>query len=338
MIESKSFKIVFKYAFWLLSLLPAISCSSKLTDISLSNGDSVIEMELGLSARSSAAVTAAFPEGVDVKYYVFDREGGKLENTTVSSNLSGVKLEIRTGVKEVWAIAGLDFSRLDSCTDIDEFKSQIILLEDNGLDGPFPSSGTSTVFAYSKEMAEVKLELSYFAVRINVKEIRNALSGPLSGSPIQVRGFFLTNVPASCKVDGSEPEDPGYCNIDGRSSQGNIISGKEDADLPDLTYLSIDKPCAYGSKLLPDAALLLLPNEGGGCITRAVADVLIGDKRFFYPVDLNGLKRNHSYNLEIEITRPGSSDPESDVFGQAVGVSLEVQNFIDAPDEITVVF
>jgi len=316
----------FKSAIWLLPLLLGSSCVPGSTYVPLVDMDAAIRMDLGVSTRNTMAVAAAPLQGTEVRYFVFDRSSGRLESTASSTYPQGTTISILPGEKEVWAVSCFDFSRLEGCQDLQSFKSEKILLEDNSLDGQCPMSGNASVYAYSESMADAEIELSHYAVRINVKQVSNDLAAPLSGESVKICGAFVTNVIGACRIDGEHPDDFDWYNVGGCTSKCELVSR------------TLEISCPYGESVSPDATFLFYPNDGSTLVTRLVLDVMIRDKRFYYPVDLSSAKRNHTYNLLLGITRPGSSDPDSKDFGLAGALSVEIEDFEGGEDEIEIFF
>ena len=61
--------------------------------------------------------------------------------------------------------------------------------------------------------------------------------------------------------------------------------------------------------------------------TRLVVEALLGDTRYYYPVTLPEIESNKIYDVNLKITRPGSSLPDIEVDKFAVGFTVQVKDW-----------
>lgn len=305
----------------LLMFFIGSSCSSEGGLTPLVGPGSSVELELGLNYDGNTFDTGLLKGAAGVRYYVFDIPSGKLECFSDSDFQGDSSLDIRTGEKEVWALSGIDFSRFDSCLYLADFKRREVTLEEYAGGEGVPMVGNVTVRAYPEEKVSATIPMRRLAARLRVREIINSLSGPLTGLPIRIYGVFLVNVLGNCTVSG------------GCSESSRMIRD----EIPGLTAVTVGKDCPYGQSLFPDASLLFLPYMEEP-VTLVVVEAGISDAVYYYPVRLAGTRKNHSYDLVLEITRPGSSDPDSFVFGRAGMYSIEIEEFEDDSDVISIIY
>ncbi|MEE0237058.1 MAG: fimbrial protein [Bacteroidales bacterium] len=66
--------------------------------------------------------------------------------------------------------------------------------------------------------------------------------------------------------------------------------------------------------------------------TRLVLEARLDNKLYYYPISIPGLKRNTAYEVNVTITRPGSSSPDIPIDVDDASVNISIQEWIDSEE------
>jgi len=293
----------------------------------------------------------SFEKNVErVTFFVFN-EKGMLDTYFTGSPTSSVTKTISTGTKTIWALVNINPTRFYSCTRLSQFESCETNFHDMSRDA-FSMSGkvTKTITSGSNSLS---VPVERYVARIFVEEIVNNLEGNLEGEDIEIRNIYVTNVVGNCLINGSFPSSPIWFNKFGRS---DWAEGPDDyincVDDSELEYLTVSEEGYYlfwEDVYEACAPLYFFPNNATSDVngwsstftkryTRIVVEAYIRDELYFYPVNIIGAQRNHSYSLILNITRPGSKDPDTFVWSEIQDVSITIGGFDEWDDDFIITY
>lgn len=209
-----------------------------------------------------------------------------------------------------------------------------------------PMYGESLLELSSSYSGVVNIVAERMMSRVHLASISNNLVLGSSRKEIYPLRAYLTNVPARCSFKGDVSQESSswlskYGRVDGGSS-GDLLIDDGNFLYPSLHFYYVDAdrvPVSYGGRFLPasdfDALFYTFPNPTAVDVngfsegewipryTRLVVVVGIDGKDYFYPVNLVGLRRNVSYNVNLNITRLGSLDPDTFEFVNSDDVTID---------------
>lgn len=305
-------------------LLPAPPLDTVQVELSVSMADFSFKSDIH---------TGTLPGEIQINrldYYVFDREG-RLETVISQSDGQPVTKPLHTGLKTIYAMANMENTAFEHCRTLSEFETVGISFAMHAKDN-FPMSGRVDVAVGLPSSERIVIPVTRYLCRLYVAPVITAMSGPLEGEEVRIGNIYLSNVLGNCLADGGMPEtDMSWYNCFGRPDGGgkqDRIDVASDSSFPEWTF----------SPLKGGAYLYFFPNntekdrngwetDFSARYTRVIVEAYIRGVRYFYPVNLNGAVRNHSYRLNLTITRPGSADPDTFVFGVGQGILVEVGGF-----------
>lgn len=278
--------------------------------------------------------TANFASEVDsALFLVFDREG-VMEYSGIMP-WPGVSMRLRTGDKCLFAFSGIDF-RKTRVTILEELRGIRHKLSDDR-----PSGGGMfcevRMTVSEGQHPSVSFQMKRYLARIRLTKITNSLKYPLDDVPIHFLGVCLVNVPETVFIDGSKDADCGYHLRRGIVGNAFVFSGDtafQSVDCPWFTVFDCraeDMSAAPGESLdVPAHFLYSFPSSGDETLKIVVA-AEIGGSIYYYPVDVGFVGRNESWEMTLEISRLGSSDPAEAVF-DAQAASFSTESFNSGPD------
>ena len=289
---------------------------------------------------------------------VFNSEGRlEISHNCSGSEISdigttGVNLNVRTGTKDVWAVANVAASKFAAVTDITSFKAVEVLLSDDSATS-FAMKGSATgISVTSGKTSTAPVQLTRFAARVSLVKVSNSL--PPSYGSLTVKSAYLANVVCNDNI-GQSAKSSVWCNRLGHNgtnlTEANVIgNGSSKAENASVTFTSIGNAVPNeGSASLSGKYVYGYRNastadpvaRGNGFPTNGCRSVLyviasIGGVDYWYPIGLGELKSNNSYNVSLTITMPGQR-PGDDDFGSlitkgALSASVTVTDWTDGSD------
>ena len=268
--------------------------------------------------------------------FTFDTEGaGYLDSYQHLDSSFGPEIELRSqnGVRHVFICLNgqrsvYDWAVVNSMQSLDDI---YIELKDERR-GALCATGEGTIRAGSG--AEYPVEMRCMASEIVLNSIRCDFKGKsYEGQPVTDPAVYLTNVNCRCSL----------------TSDGNIIpsgimnAGKADPEEialmaePDMVYQKM--PGDIGTtRTVTGMSFICYPNGGSGegpgtPFTRLVIEGKIDGETYWWPVEINrggnadrpGIHRNTRYIFDINLTRKGSSDPDTVLDTDAAEVKMSIK-------------
>lgn len=286
--------------------------------------DGMASLQVSVSGAITRASSAGSEDSVNsLQIYVFNSTGAVLEAYGKSSE-SSVTVKVSTGSKMIAALVNApDLTNVTSLAQLNDSES---LLSDNSrtsfvmfgvTEGPVSVSGSSSVV----------VDVNRLASRVVIGKITNGMvTPPYNTATFTVDAIYLLNAGGSSNLAASMTSQSLWYNWRSRSSV---------ADLDDFLYenmgsLSIASSASHANSHY----FYCYPNPSSGDssadddsprYTRLVVEASINGTTWYYPISLQGMKANHSYEIsELKITRPGSANPDEPIDLEDAQFSINV--------------
>lgn len=305
-----------------LLLLPALfSCKTTETD----NESTIIRMQ---------TAGKILPTGT-LDIFTFDLDGiGHLDSYQHHDSFSGSGIELRSqngekrlficmnGQKSIYEWAGIN-----TIKSMDDVYIELRNEKRKAL------CATGEAIISAGNGIEHTIELRYMASEIVLNSIRCDFKGrTYEGMPITDPVVYLTNVNSRCSLTSDGDIIPSEIINAGRADSEEIDLLAE----PDMVYQKM--PNDIGERrTVVGMSFICYPNTGtregpGTPFTRLVIEGKIDGERFWWPIDINrnedtdrpGIHRNTRYIFDINLTRKGSSDPETALDTDAAEVKMSI--------------
>lgn len=331
-----------------LAVFATAGCGKNLGEVPLAlRGSGELTVSIGGDALTKAtAPTAGELTISSLQVFVFDNTGKlDISHEFTSAEIAAKKasMTVKTGDKQVWAVANVAASRFASVITVDQLKAVAVDLSDNAPDKLVQIGSASQTLTTAG--ASATLTLSRPVSRVSLAKVTNSLI-PAYGA-IKVERAFLANVVGNQNLGGSAAPSKWY-NKEGLADEAtpnasHIIDGSTyKASCPALTYAAPAATIAGGASSAWNATDYLFyafPNAstvkpaGFNASFSAQQTVLIvvatiAGSTYYYPVVLkNGLAANTEYAVSLDITGLGSSDPNKPVEKGALSATVTVSDW-----------
>lgn len=282
-----------------------------------------------------------------LEVFIFHAEGnkaGKLDaykRFTASDGISNLKIKATTGKKKIYAVVNSHRENWAGIHTLSGFQQERALLqEDNVKDYIMTGEADITL----QVATSVTLAVSRLVARVCLTGIKSLFRGtPYEGYQLSDVKAYLINVHGVKHI------------YDGNLSVPVILNQKalKEADI---------NSCAMEGMLCEDIPALIddtgytvphyfytyenMPETEteGNRFTRLVIQADLNGHTYYYPVNINqpgygytgsnnhrGIKRNTSYQINVTILRPGSTDPDKPMEQGALSVNLNVLDWNTLP-------
>lgn len=324
-------KVLFMAA---LALMCILSCEKR--EILQTSGfpDEKVKLDVSIPLTDTKALTADGEADIhSLQVFVF-RPDGTLDAYMSGAGTSSLTLEVTLGRRKVMAV--VNAPELGSVLSEDALNSAVSDLADNS-SGHFVMTGTvETEVVLSKS---VEIPVRRLVARVSISMIANEFSSlpyQQPGVDFRIVGIYLADVAGTAGYFGAG-------NDDGRVY--NSSSAGVSDELPELLSAgTLSEPLAYRGKYetphyfycYPKSLKIADETEGNRC-TRLVVKTVLNGRTCYYTVPFENIESNHSYNVTMTITRPGSSDAgEAVVPGSAV-VTVKVADWVGTDDQVVTI-
>jgi len=348
-----------KFIIVIASLVCVLTGCAKETVVSTIKED-LCRLELDVRMPESAITKAsisytssvAYEDSVNkVQILVFSKSSGLLEKyKDAGKSLKGISMDLTKGTKELWAVVnGPDLSAVKTLNDLKN--TTVNLGTDNGIQTSkgmiMTGSAEVTISAAGSSCA---VTVSRMVSRIALVSIQNSL--PEAYGNLQIVSATLTNVVVNQNISGTAKEME-WCNRYGRADEkpqvsSHFIDGATyKASCPDLTFKSLNLTLNNTKTHTPQTPYLFytMPNSSTTAPsafsttftaqrTVLVLKAIFSTQTYFYPVVLDKavLERNKTYAIAVNITGPGSSDPNTPVEKGDCSVSITMADWVQGTD------
>ncbi len=284
-----------------------------------------------------------------VEILVFDASTKELNGYFNVGKETSPSINVTSGSKHVYAIVN-NSADLTGVTDEDGLNDIGILLDHNSTDGAngFVMAGMADdVNVTAGGKASPTINVKRFTSRIALVKVTNNLP-PAYGSLV-IEDVFLTNVVANQNLGGDGKAEKWY-NIKGRiqdaTDETQVIGVSDNAGTcPGLTHkasVNLSVPNAVNEAdednfAEPKYLLYAYPNSADaagadvlwnqdpfpGDKTRLVLTATVDGKYFYYPVVIENLERNKSYDVSVKISGFGVDDPDAQISKGAISFTVK---------------
>ena len=268
-------------------------------------------------------VTSAADETSISNYQVFVYDASDHLEAYVNQNSSSISLECTVGTKTVVVLCNAPaIEEVTTLSDMMKLKSS---LSDNEI-GSFVMSGrVSSVITTSS--TGVTVPVSRLVSKVRLSKLETEFEIPQYQSmPFKVSSVYLINVPADKYYITTGSVTEWYNKTIYDSSDDNSLLFDGMGDMLVTSSASYDKKNTFYCYPNPESndnfSSTWSPRH-----TRLVVEALLGDTRYYYPVTLPEIESNKIYDVNLKITRPGSSLPDIEVDKFAVGFTVQVKDW-----------
>ncbi len=283
------------------------SCSEK-AEIQPENTGEKVEMQIMISCGQTRAGEADVPldEKVNnVQVFVFGSEG-RLEAYETKSDVTTLTMGVFSGEKRVVAV--VNAPELTGVMDFDTFCTMTSDLQDNSLENfvmvgeAFPNVGIGNT--------TVNINVTRLVSKVTLTKVTNSLAGVYGELPFKVVRAFLVNVVGD--ITYYSDEDSAY-EPKLWYNERDFVETSEIAELSCHDYADFDTEAeskhfyCYPNPTATDSSA---KGEWVDRFTRLVVQIELDEKEYYYPVNLRGMESNNVYQVELDVTRPGSLDPD----------------------------
>lgn len=250
--------------------------------------------------------------------YVFD-DKGSLE-TYVNLSTSEIVLDCVAGNKTVAVLANAPV--VNDVMTMSELSSRTTLLADNG-NASFVMTGQQTVTL--TEDKKVTVFMDRLVAKVRLSKLQVAFEAPqYQNMSFKVAAVYLINVPADITFFSSGSPGTWYNKMKYVSGDANALI-YDDMKNVEVTasspYSTTHTFYSYPNPTEEDSfSTTWTPRH-----TRLVVQAYLGETLYYYPVTLPKLVMNTVYDVNLTITRPGTTSPDDEVDKYAAEFSVAVK-------------
>lgn len=297
------------------------SCTEK-TGLKEGAAADIVTIEVSVPIEQTK-VTAVADETSISNYQVFVYDASGHLEAYVNQNSSAISLECTVGAKTVVVLCNAP--SVDGVTSLSDMLKLKSSLSDNG-PGSFVMSGRiSSVITTSSTGVTVPVTRLVSKVRLSKLETEFEIP-QYQSMPFKVSSVYLINVPADRFYIASGSVSEWYNKTKYDSSDENSLLFDNMGDLLVTSSAPYGKRNTFYCYPNPESndnfSSTWSPRH-----TRLVVEALLGENRYYYPVTLPEIESNKIYDVNLKITRPGSSLPDIEVDKFAIGFSVQVKDW-----------
>lgn len=293
-----------------------VSCNEKNADIPhVEEGAEIVTFSVsvpGLETKSTGESAAAEKTVNSLQVFVFNQHG--VYETYAAATKGEVSITCTAGKKRMVALVNAEEET--GVPNYAALADRSVYLEDSGVNNLVMLGDTTVSVAAGKS---IDVKVSYLSSKVVLESVKLELANPEHEAlDFKVTSVFLTNVVGDRKyINASAPS----------------VWFHEDADfsktLPFL-YDSVSggtlKPVGTGYDT--DHFFYCYPNTTS-TKTRLVIETAIGNKLYYYPIDLEELLPNNQYSYNVVLTRLGIDSPCGSLEEGACGVTVSIKGWIN---------
>lgn len=338
--------------------LLALAACSELDDRKERSG----EGSLVISVRSGAGTFTKAdtnPSGKDadihdIQLFLFTADGALYRRETLTGQETTKTLDrVKAGTYEIVAVANApELAEITQKSALEQAEINLGLNQpDQGFLMYGQTDGGVAVTGGSTTPARAEIMLRRHVGRVRLTTVENGI--PAAYGSLKVEYAFLENGFGTWTYGGvGEPKD--YVNHAGRKQGRNtsanaadFIASAADAGYAALTFQSLARTVAGGKTETFNIPFYSLPNKhtaatdhftgatSGDACARLVLKAAYGEgdaQSWYYPVTIENLERNKSYDVSFIIHGPGSPDPNQKVENGNLEVVITVDPWGDGGD------
>lgn len=290
----------------------------------------------------------------DVQLFLFSQDGSLYRKETMTGQETTRTFDrVKAGSYDIVALVNApEMTAVNRKAELDEAEINL------GLNDPekgFLMAGQTasgvTVTGGSASPVQAEILVRRHVGRVRLTTVQNGI--PAAYGTLKVDCAFLENGFGTWNYGGTG--DPsGYVNYAGRKAGRNTsanaadyIVAAADADYASLTFRALARPVAQGETETFNVPFYSLPNKhtvatdnfngatSGDACARLVVKATYGEgdgQSWYYPVTIENLERNKTYDVSFIIRGPGSPDPNLGVESGNLEVIITVEPWGDGGD------
>ena len=323
------------------------ACQPEEPEKTAENGSIAITVKNPLQTKASTEALACENQLNKMRVLIYDSNGYLYKDESLSTPFTSKTIpNVKVGTYSVYAVANTCAALSDVSTAI-ALKATAITLSDCSLTastGFVMFDGRNSVQVYSGDTpAQANLEVLRYPARVRLVSVKNELPSSLGG--LTVKNVMLINGFSSWTM-GISGNPIGPVNPAGRKGgTGDIIATAANADYADYSFKEVpssDHTLANGAAAKSyNYNFYSFPNPVTSDVTgakatggkaRLVVTATFNNKTYYYPVTLDKLERNKSYEVQLTISGAGSDDPNRPVEKGSMSVSIAVKGWVSGAD------
>lgn len=316
-----------------IAVLAAAGCTKEAVQMTGSVPEKTVPVKIYVPVDGVTKVTDVSGETSlkSIQLFVFD-ESGKLNYITGRLTDVGVPATVECSVGRKTVVAVANAPLLTGVYTLDGLGQTVVQLSQNSPDMLTMYGEVETEI--TEAGGSVSVPVSRLVARISIGKITNRFeSDYIKTQRVELDEIYLIN------VVGETCFRPGHVT----SVWYNKGSYTSESQLPELLWSGdigayrIDYDQSYETPhyfyCFPNQALEETETEENPC-TRLVVRISVEGNRYYYPISIENIERNHTYHIsELIITRLGSSDPDSPIKTGTAEFTLEVRDWEEGFNE-----
>ncbi|MDE6871310.1 MAG: FimB/Mfa2 family fimbrial subunit [Bacteroidales bacterium] len=305
-----------------LAVVCASACEKNVSEAVQADMPAVLNISLP-EAMTKVTDTSGEDRVEDMQVFVFKKDG----SLDAYGKAAGGHLSMSCTVGERDIVALVNAPSYTDVKDYATLLGRFSDLKDNA-PGRFVMSGQTACNVSSSTSVEV--DVRRLVARISIASVKNEFTLPqYRDADFRITGIYLVNVAG----------DRMYLSGDSDGIWYNKMKNDSSSDVSGLVYSgNLDVPLMAGSSYSVTHYFYCYPNavlsdssdpEWSARQTRLVVETSLDGKTYYYPVNIEGIASNHTYEIsEMKITRIGSDSPDIPVSSDAVGFTVNVKDWV----------
>ena len=303
-----------------VSVVAFNACSYELIQDVEVSGDKVHLKVMVPVVETRLTSTMAEDQIDNYQVFVFDKNG--VVEAYVNKASADLVLDCTIGEKTIAVLANAP--ALSDVTTYSSLLSKVTLLSDNNPE--------SLVLTGKKEVAisddvEVEVSVSRLVAKVRLSRLEVDFETPqYKNMAFKVSSVYLINVPAESKYFSTATPSLWYNKLQYVSSDPNTLiydDMKSVSVTSSAPYSTVNTFYAYPNLVDQDS----FSQTWSARHTRLVVEAYLGSTRYYYPVTLPKLEANKVYDVNLTITRPGASIPDTEVDKYAADFTIVVKGW-----------
>lgn len=319
-------------------------------------GSLVVSVQCGGATATKADTAPIGNDAVlgDIQLFLFSQDGSLYRRETLSGQETTKSLDrVKAGSYDLVAVANApELSAINQKSDLEATEINLGLNDpERGFLMVGKTASGVTVTGGAATPARADITLRRHVGRVRLTSVQNGI--PQAYGALKVEYAFLENGFGTWNYGGTG--DPAsYVNYAGRKAGRNTsadpadyIRTSADADYAVLTFQSLARTVALGATETFNVPFYSLPNKhtaatdhfsgatSDDACARLVLKASYGDgdaQSWYYPVTIENLERNKTYDVSFLIRGPGSPDPNQGVSSGNLEVVITVEPWGDGGD------
>lgn len=300
-----------KLCFAAFAALAFVGCNEKGVDpVEVKDGEKI---QLTVKVPENATKVTGAPTDAQInnlQVFVFDKNG--IYETSSNGNGSSLSLTCTSGEKNIVALANAPLeTEIDN---ISELRARTSDLKDCSAGNIVMAEEITQKLTVS---STVTMEVERLAAKVGVSEIRTDFDLDQHKSlPFEVKAIYLINVAGEKAYLSSNTPGVWY-------NMGEFI----EATSPEFLYDEVTSGTITPEDSYTEEHYFYCYPNSSSTKTRLVVEAKIGEYIYYYPVTLDSVAANTSYDYKLTITRLGSDSPDVPVTEGTVQFSVTVKDW-----------